>query len=247
MVECKNITVKLQNREIVKNVSFKAEKGEITVIIGKNGSGKTTLMRAVSSSVKYEGEILVNEKNIADFSQKEKSALISAMPQLLPQPPVTVNKLVSFGRHPYTGLSGILSDKDKNIVQECIAEAKIENIASSTVNRISGGERRKAFFAMMLAQKAPVMLLDEPTANLDGEYTRHITAMINKRKADFCTIIMVLHDINHALMIADKIIAMDMGEKVFEGTPADAMAEKIPERIFGLKKYVSVEGEVFYN
>ncbi|MGM9552123.1 MAG: ABC transporter ATP-binding protein [Clostridia bacterium] len=245
MIECRNISVKTKNRALLDNVSFTANEGEITVILGKNGSGKTTVLRCITLNCSYEGDIYLEGENIKKFSGKHIGKKIASMVQNLPKPQVTVEKLVSFGRFPYTGVTGILSEEDKKITSECIKKVKIENIAERRVDKISGGERRKAFFAMMLCQGASVILLDEPTANLDSEYTKHLTNVLIERKNANDTVVMVLHDINHAIEIADKIIVMDKGRKVFEGTAKDFAESTIPKDIFSLEKYMckSVDGQ----
>lgn len=245
MIECRNISVKKRKVTLLDNVSLTANKGEITVILGKNGSGKTTVLRCITQNCPYQGDIYLDFKNIKEFSGKQIGKMIASMVQNLPKPEVTVEKLVSFGRFPYTGITGILSEEDKKITSEYIKKVKIENIAERRVDKISGGERRKAFFAMMLCQNASVILLDEPTANLDSEYTKHLTNVLIERKNANDTVVAVLHDVNHAIEIADKIIVMEKGRKIFEGTVKDFTESTIPKDIFSLEKYVykSMDGQ----
>lgn len=236
MVECKNITVTLGRNTIVDNVSFNVNQGEICVILGQNGSGKTTLLRALNHNVPYTGEVNIDGQDIKNLTLKQRAFIMASMPQILPQPPVTVERLVSFGRQPFTGMSGILSAKDKEIVEKVLAENDLKNLAHKRIDKISGGERRKAFFAMMLCQGAKVLLADEPTANLDVQYTKHILNAFAKQKEKNNTIITVLHDINQALEIADRIIVMQKGRNVFDGTPLQACDENIPLKYFNMEK-----------
>ena len=230
MVECKRLSVK----NILSDISFKVNKGEICVIIGKNGSGKTTLLRAISSNIPYKGEVLIQGKK--DLGIKARAMVIASMPQTLPIVPVTVRRLVAFGRQPYTGITGTLSKEDKDIVEAVIGETGISDIADKNVSVISGGERRKAFFAMMTAQRSPILLCDEPCANLDTEHQKQILSLLKMQKAKGNTVLCVLHDLNQAIEIADRILLLDGGRLAFDGTP-EGLSD-IPERHFGLTKYV---------
>lgn len=241
MTECKNISVEYGKKTIIKDVSFVAHEGEITVIMGKNGSGKTTLLKCIASNVQYSGEVLIDGKSLKKMPPSQKSKLIAMMVQSLPDTDARAEQIVSFGRYPYTGITGILSEEDKKIVKECIKEAGIEKLSHLRYDKISGGEKRKVFFAMMLCQRTPVILLDEPTANLDNEYIGHITDMLMERKKKNDTVIVVLHDVNHALKIADRIVVMDEGRLVFEGKAEEFTKSGITEKLFGLKRCICID------
>ena len=234
MLQYNHLTVTYGKRTILNNISFTVKKGELTVIIGKNGSGKTTLLHALSSLVPYKGEILADAVPLSALTPALRAKMIAVMPQILPQPPITVRRLVAFGRQPFTGFSGVLSANDWEIVDEMLALTGLEALQESFVDKISGGERRKAFFAMMLAQKAPLLLADEPCANLDPEYSKYILSMLKSRKAAGDTILCVLHDINQAFEIADRLLVIDQGHLIFDGTPAQAASKHIPQDLFSL-------------
>lgn len=241
MIEIKNADVCIGKRKIIDNVSFKCDDGSITVILGKNGCGKTTLLKAVSGIYPHNGSILINNIDIQKLNATELSKLVSFMPQALPLPSITVKKLVEFGRSPYTGISGILSDKDRAEVEKAIKLAEIEDLADSNVDKLSGGERRKAFFAMTLAQNCSNVLLDEPTANLDVQYTSKLVSLMHLLKKQGKTVVTVFHDINSAFEFADSVIFISNGQVVFSGTPLQAQHECIPQRIFGLSQYKCID------
>ena len=234
MLTCKNVTVTYGKKNLIEDISFTVKKGELVVIIGKNGSGKTTLLRALSSNVRYHGDIRIEDTPAHSLEPSKRAQLFSFMPQILPQPHITLRQLVAFGRQPYTGLSGILSTKDWEIVDEVIALTNLESLKGSYVDKISGGERRKAFFAMMLAQKTPLLIADEPCANLDSEYVKYMLSLLKARREAGDTIVCVLHDINQAFEIADRLLVMDNGQLIFHGTPAQAVEENIPQTLFSL-------------
>lgn len=230
MVECRSLSVK----NILSDISFKINKGELCVVIGKNGCGKTTLLRAISSNIAYKGNIIISGTVLKDIKPIDRAKMIASMPQTLPVVPVTVKRLISFGRQPYTGITGILTKSDKQLVNNVIEEIGLEEIADRNVSIISGGERRKAFFAMMLAQGSQILLCDEPTANLDAEHQRQILELLKKQKSKGNTVLCVLHDINQAIAIADRILLIDGGRIIFNGTPDELITQKIPEEHFRL-------------
>ncbi len=236
MIQFSNVSVRLGRYDVVKDVSFSVDKGEICVILGQNGSGKTTLLKALSANAPYTGHILADGKDLSGLSRRERAAMIAFMAQNLPSPPVSVEKLISFGRQPYTGISGILSPGDKRIISQVLHRTGLEHIAGKRVDRISGGEQRKAFFAMMLCQQAPYILADEPTANLDVIHAKSILEMLAQRKTAGDGVIAVLHDINQALEIADKILLMEGGRAVFFGTPRRFCKKKFPLSHFGMER-----------
>lgn len=235
MIRCESINVKISGKTILQDVALKFPENSIAVIIGKNGSGKTTLLRAIAGAVKYSGKISIEDKDIKNIKISELSKIVSIMPQVLPLPHVKVNDIVSFGRNPYTGFSGVLGEQDKDVVNNCIKRADIVDISEKYTDEISGGERRKVFFAMLLAQDTSVMLLDEPTANLDASYSRKMMRMITDCKENGKTVVLVLHDINQALEVADFIAAVDNGRCVFLGTVKEACDKKIPEKILSVR------------
>jgi len=236
-MECKDLRIRLSGKEIIKGISFACPRGKLTVIAGKNGSGKTTVLRALAGLIPFEGKITAGGADIGSFSKKEYAAKVSFMPQILPAPHITVTELVRFGRSPFTGFSGILTDKDKETADEAMFLAGIEHLRDKYADELSGGERRLAFFAMMLCQDADIMLLDEPTANLDAVFSKALLNRMTECRDRGKTVITVLHDMNQVFDIADNIIVLEKGELIFRGSAQDAAMDKIPEICFMLKAY----------
>ena len=236
MIECRNISLARNGKVILKNVDFKAHKGGITVLMGKNGSGKTSLLRCISGAYAgYGGEILYGDTKLTGLSAVKRSRIISVMPQVLPQPAVTVAELVAFGRRPYTGYGGKLSSGDKEKVLLSMERAGILSHKNDMVCNLSGGERQIAFFAMFLAQDTPVVLLDEPTANLDAEYRRRVFGFMKAMRDGSKTVIATLHSPEDAVELADRIWVMRDGGMDFSGTPEEFIASSQPERNFSLR------------
>ncbi len=243
MVECESLTVRINKKILVDQVSFVIPDGKLAVILGKNGSGKTTLLRAINQNIRYDGKVLIDRQDVKKMPLLEKAKVIATMPQSLPQPPVSLRKLVSFGRHPYVGYSGRLSLKDKQIVDELLAEHQLMDIADRRIDQCSGGERRKAFFAMMLCQQSKILLVDEPTANLDVPYVKHMLKALKTCPLQGKSVITILHDINQAIELADIILVMDQGKLIFQGDAEQLIANNIPEKIFQMQKIRCIEDD----
>lgn len=236
MIELKNVSTGYGKRPVIQNLSFRAGSGEITVLLGKNGQGKTTLLRAISGSLPYTGSISLDGREVRAMKPQLRARSLGAMPQILRSPDITVRELVSYGRQPYTGLTGILQEKDHDMVSRAISQVGIEALSESYVNQISGGERQKAYFALLLAQDTPNLLLDEPGAFLDADAMGRLCNFLRQAKAKGKTVLAVMHDINRALYLADQVVAL-CGDKPFIGTPEQVMENRIPQRFFGLEGF----------
>lgn len=236
MIELNDVSVGYRGKPILSNISFTVSDGEICALLGHNGCGKSTLLRAVTGSLGYTGSIRIDGQETRRLSN-DRAKLLSLMPQLMARPSISVYELVSFGRQPYTGISGILSKSDRLKIDEAIQKTRLEPLALSRCDRISGGELQRAYLAMVLAQDTPNLLLDEPAAHLDARHERQISDFLLALKADRRAVLAVLHNINHALSIADRIIVIDSGKLVFNGNRAEFADRQIAETYFGLRRY----------
>ena len=237
MIELNDVSVGYRGKPILSNISFTVSDGEICALLGHNGCGKSTLLRAVMGSLGYTGSIRIDGQETGRLSPTRRAKLLSLMPQLMARPSISVYELVSFGRQPYTGISGILSKSDRLKIDDAIQKARLLPLALSRCDRISGGELQRAYLAMVLAQDTPNLLLDEPAAHLDARYERQISDFLLALKADRRAVLAVLHNINHALSIADRIIVIDSGKLVFNGNRAEFADRQIAETYFGLRRY----------
>ena len=234
-------------KNILNNVSFTAASGKVTVMVGKNGSGKTTALRAASGALKYSGKITAGERDLLSVSAKQAAKLVSLMPQILPAPQITVRELVRLGRFPYSGVYGSLSSEDEKKVSESLERAGVSELSARRVDRISGGERQRAFFALLLAQDTPVVMLDEAGAHLDAEGKRELNRDVRAIADSGKTVLCVMHDINDALGIADKIVLLDKGKLIFSGDAKEFCEKEYPEEIFSLSPYELKDGGVIYR
>ena len=252
MIKLENVTVRLGKKTVLNSFSASFEKGKLCAVIGRNGCGKTTMLRAVSNFLKFDGRIELDGKQIKEYSQNELAKKLAFMPQRVPAPHVRVRELTAFGRSPHLNHFGHLSKKDKSIVTQTLLECDCLSIADKYADEISGGELRKAFFAMMLCTDADVFLLDEPTANLDAVHRRMLLDLLK----DLCekknkTVIVVLHDVNEAFDVSDRIACIDRGQCVFSGNVSEARKSGVIDKLLGVAPYevVGKDGNesVFYK
>lgn len=235
MIKCKGISVNIGTKAILSSVSFKANYGEITTILGRNGSGKTTLLSSILRECKYSGDVIIDGISTKEMTKKQLARKISLMPQVLPSPSISVESLVAFGREPYTAFSSALSKGDRDIVTRAIGEMHLSEIAQRNIDTLSGGERQRAYFAMLLAQDADVIMTDEPTTYLDAPAKSELLAFLSRQKECGKAVITVLHDLGDAVRVSDRVILIDGGRVIFSGTPSEFAFSSYPKEIFGLE------------
>lgn len=238
-----------KNADVIKDVSCRFERGTVTAIIGANGSGKSTLLKVVSRSISLSsGEISLDGQDIRSFPQKELAKRIAILPQVRNVPSVPAKALVMHGRFPYMPFPRIPSSEDKRVVGECMRITDTEQFAEKDVAALSGGQRQRVYVAMLLAQQTDVLLLDEPATFLDLGCQFEMLDLIKKLRGQGKCVIAVLHDIAHALDIADEIILLSDGRKVFSGNSDSLLASSALEKYMNLtpKKLRDGDKDVFY-
>lgn len=240
-LSCQIESLSYKTREVLHDVCFSLESGEFLSVIGRNGQGKSTLIRALSGQLSYRGSITVDERELRSFTPKDRAKQISLMPQSLFAPHVTVRELITFGRAPYRALCGY-SEADQEAIDRALHDADLSALSACTLDRISGGELRRAYFGMVLAQDTPLLLLDEPTAFLDAEYEARLFGLVKQRsKERHKTVIAVMHNPEYALSYADRILFLDGGTIRFFGTPDELLQTDHLETVFSLRRYLATD------
>lgn len=202
------------------------ERGKITSVIGKNGSGKTTLLKAISGFMPYGGSILIDGRECRDYKSFERSKKVSYLPQLIRPAGMDVETLVEHGRFPWHGNFRRLSGKDREKVREALAIAHMEGYERRELRELSGGELRRAYLSMVIAQDADVMLLDEPVTYMDVESQKLFCDIIRKLSDDGHGIVMTCHNLEQAFSVSDQILIMEEGRLIATGTPAELAEDK---------------------
>lgn len=245
MLEIKNLSLKINNKDILDNINFKLQNNKITVLIGKNGSGKSSIVKSINGIIKYSGKIILDGTNIRNYKPIYKSKRIAVLPQNLPISHITVKELVALGRHPYLGLFGKLSEEDYQVIQESLELLDLKDLEDRYLDTLSGGEVQKAYLAMTLVQNTDILIFDEPTTFLDVNFESYFLEKI-KRLKSYKTVLLVLHNITKAIEIADEIIIIDNGKIVYEGSKEKLVSTTIIEDIFNVNKYI-INDKIFYT
>lgn len=246
MLEAKEISVSYGARNAVAGISLRAEPGEVWAIIGPNGAGKTTLMRVLNDSLEpTAGEILLDGKPLRSFARRAISRRIAVVAQEAElRFPVTVMEFVLGGRYAWasTGAWGWETARDIEIAAEVLRETKLEDYGARLMNELSGGERQRAVLARALATEAAILLLDEPTANLDLAHQATVLNLVRARcdgsAGEAACAIVVTHDINLAAEFADHVLLMKGGRAFASGPPRDVLRPDLLREVFEIEVLV---------
>lgn len=248
MVETVNVTAGYRKGEILHGVDFRAEKGEITTLIGANGSGKSTLLRVILGFLPFwSGDVRIDNISLNAMSREALARKIAYLPQGKNVPDISAERMVLHGRFPYLRYPRKYGAEDYRIAETAMMQTGIAEFAHRQMVELSGGMRQKVYIAMALAQQAEVIVMDEPTTYLDIGQQLKFAQLMRQLSAEGKTIIMVLHDILLAMKLSDRIAALQDGRILKYGTPDDIMRSGILERLYGVAvKSLCTEAGVQY-
>ena len=220
---------------VVSDLDIHIRKGEITTIIGPNGSGKSTVLKALTRLLKYRsGVVEILERDLKDYDTKELARLIGVLPQKHTAPPdFTVRDLVGYGRMPHQKWYERNSREDDAIVDWALEVTGTSHLAKRSIRACSGGEQQRVWIAMVLAQQPEILFLDEPTTYLDISHQQETMRLVKRLKRESgIGIVMVLHDLSHALEVSDYIVVIKDGKKYSEGTPLEVITPKMLREVY---------------
>jgi iron complex transport system ATP-binding protein len=235
------LTLGYDGRPVVHDLDLDFPSGRVTAIVGPNGCGKSTLLRALARVHRpTAGRVLLGEADLAALRGREVARVVGFLPQQPVAPPgITVAELVGRGRTPHQGWFGRHTGDDEVAVAEALQAAGLADLAGVEVDELSGGQRQRVWVAMVLAQRAQVLLLDEPTTFLDVAYQIDLLDLFAELNRDRgTTVIMVLHDLNLAARYAHHLIAMRDGRVVVQGEPSSVLDSAAVAKVFGLSARV---------
>lgn len=236
-IHAHNLMLSYDDNLIISNLSVTIPTGQITVLVGANGCGKSTLLRGISRLLKPKrGSVVLNGQDIWRLPTKQLAKQLGILPQSPTAPEgLTVHELVAQGRYPHQTWFQQWSHEDERITQEALAITDLTAFADRPVDTLSGGQRQRAWIAMTLAQDSDTILLDEPTTFLDLAYQIDVLDLLHDLNVTRSkTIVMVLHDLNHACRYADNLIALHDGRILAQGYPSDIVIEDMVHDVFGI-------------
>jgi iron complex transport system ATP-binding protein len=234
--EIQDITLSYNHHPVVKDLSFQLSSGELVGLLGPNGCGKTSVIRALSRSLALRsGNIRLDGKEIGLFPRSDFARQIGVVPQnpLLPDT-FTVIEVVLLGRNPHLGLLSSESSTDMAVVEWAMERTGITALADRRIGELSGGERQRVTIARILAQEPKIILLDEPTANLDISRQLEILNLVKSlcREKNLAVLI-AIHDLNLAAQYCDRLLLMKAGRIQAEGSPEDVLTSHNVQEVYG--------------
>ncbi|MCC7139160.1 MAG: ABC transporter ATP-binding protein [Planctomycetes bacterium] len=218
-------------RPVLDGVSLRVERGEVVALLGRNGAGKTTLLRVAAGLLRPRGGVArVEGHDVAALPARRAARLVAGVPQDdLVEAPFSVAEVAAMGRVAHLGPWRAEDDADRVAVRAALEAVDLAAVAGRLATELSGGERRRLSLARALAQGAPLLLLDEPTAHLDLGHEARLLATVRHLARDRgCGVLAALHDVNLAAAVADRVVLLDAGRVVADGPPATVLtAERL--------------------
>ena len=240
MLRVSDISVRYSEREVLSGVSLELRGGKIVALLGANGAGKTTLIRAMNGLVEpASGKIMLDDRPLKTLSRREIARSIAVVAQENETRfPVTVEEFVLSGRFVHGGAFGWESDEDVELSQRALADCDLGEFETRLMNNLSGGERQRVVLARALATGAKILLLDEPTANLDLAHQAMMFRLVRERCKGHGTsaaaAVVITHDLNLAAAFADEVLMLNGGRIAAKGAPSQVLTADNVRKVFGV-------------
>ena len=242
MIEVRDISFSYGQKTVLHGVSFSAGDGEVVGILGNNGAGKSTLITCINRVRRPgRGDVIIDGSSISSMKDRDIARLIAYVPQSPEAVRMSVFDSVLLGRRPYIRWG--MRDEDIEACQTVIDRIGLGNLQLSNMDELSGGERQKVMLARALVQKPRVMLLDEPTSNLDPRNQHEMMAIVREMaREEHITVLTVLHDLNLALRFCDRFFFIKDGEG-FCYCGCDGVCSSVIRAVYGIDAEVVTAGD----
>ena len=236
-IDAQAVTFSVDAKHLLDGVDLRAERGQFVGLIGPNGAGKSTLLRAISNVLGYqEGSVSLHGADLKSLPARKVAELLALVPQIAPYTQgFTAFELVLMGRYPHLGRFQVEGEADDRIAMEAMRLTETESFTSRTLDTLSGGERQRVFLARAVAQQPRVLLLDEPTSNLDILHQLKILGLVRRLVNDGLTAIAAIHDLNLAARYCDRLVLLHEGRVVTDGRPEEVLTAETLESAFGVR------------
>ena len=245
MIELKHIQVSYGKREILRDIDAAIAPGRITAVMGPNGCGKTTLLLCIGGLLEpTSGSVGIDGQEVGSYSARalaQKVAFVRQQAQTDFE--FSAFETVLMGRNPYQHHLQNESQKDWDIVEQCMKQTNTWHLRLAKPTEMSGGEMQRVMIARALAQQTPVLLMDEPVSNLDIAHQLEIMRLL--RTTDK-TVVIVIHDLNLALQFCDDLMLIHNGALLFHGRMADGLTTENIATAYGVKSHMA-EGRIIFD
>jgi iron complex transport system ATP-binding protein len=240
-VAVEDVTVSLGGVPVLDSVSTTVDAGRLVGLVGPNGAGKTTLLRAINGVLAPDGgRVRVDGDPLSTLGARATSRRVATVPQSTASTfEFDVRRIVSMGRTPHVGRLGTRTEVDRRAVDEAMARTAVDHLADRPVTEVSGGERQRVFLARALAQDTPVLLLDEPTSDLDVNHQVRTLELVAELVAEGRTVIAAIHDLDLAARYCDELRLLADGRIRAAGPPASVLTDETVAAAFDTRAAVT--------
>ncbi|MBQ7980607.1 MAG: ABC transporter ATP-binding protein [Oscillospiraceae bacterium] len=242
IISADGLSVGYGRKVIVDGIEFEVKQGEILTLIGPNGAGKSTVLKTIAGYLKrLDGTVMVGNRDMLEFSEKEMAKKLSVVlterisPELM-----TCREVVETGRYPYTGSFGLLTEKDRAVVENAIEKVSMQDYADVDFSSVSDGQRQRVMLARAICQEPEILILDEPTSYLDIHHKIQFLEILRSlAKEKQMAVILSMHELDFAEKISDYVLCIKGGKITLSGTPDKVFTAEnimglydIPEKLY---------------
>jgi len=242
LISADRLSVGYSRKVIVNGIEFEVKQGEILTLIGPNGAGKSTVLKTIAGYLKrLDGTVMVGNRDMLEFSEKEMAKRLSVVlterisPELM-----TCREVVETGRYPYTGSFGLLTEKDRAVVENAIEKVSMQDYADVDFSSVSDGQRQRVMLARAICQEPEILILDEPTSYLDIHHKIQFLEILRSlAKEKQMAVILSMHELDFAEKISDYVLCIKGGKITLSGTPDKVFTAEnimglydIPEKLY---------------
>ena len=238
ILQLKDVSFAYHRAPVIQSLSLKVEPGEFIGVLGPNGSGKSTLLKLLGGILKPgSGTVFLKDKPLNDYKRKTLAQSIAWLPQEHGMAfSFRVGEIVLMGRHPYLSPMTFEGQKDFDIADQAMTTTDTAHLSARQFSDISGGEKQRVMMASAIAQEPEVLLLDEPTTALDIKYQLEIINILDRlNRSDGMTLILAMHDMHLASKYCRRLILIDQGKIVKDGTPEEVLQKEVLESVYGVQ------------
>lgn len=235
-IKVENLNFSYKDRKVLSNITCEAKSGKLTSLIGANGVGKSTFFKCILGiNQKYTGDIFINGENISHIKRGKLAKTIAYVPQASYSAfSYTVMEMVLMGTTSQIGFGQSPNKKHIQLACDCMEKVGITYLKDRDYSKLSGGERQLTLIARALVQQSKILIMDEPTANMDYGNQMRVTQQIKNLASEGYTIIQSTHNPDQAIMFSDDIIALKNGEVIAEGNAKEVMSPELIQRLYGI-------------
>lgn len=234
------------DRDVLRDVSVSVAPGEILALVGPNGSGKSTLLAVLASQIAPRtGRVVLGGADLRSFSSRERARRIAFLPQNPATPEgLAVEALVRCGRHAHRARISQRDAAGPLAIERALSAVELSELRDRPLEQLSGGERRRAWIAMVLAQEPGVLLLDEPTGSLDVRHQWDVLELLRAQSRERgIAVVVSLHELEHAALVADRVAVLSRGRVYESGAPRDVLGAETLRDVFRIEARTCIESD----